>query len=104
MSSIYKSLQSCSLHIIPPGGNRANTIHYVHNNQLVRDGELVLMDAGCEYHGYASDITRTWPVSGMKEMGQRVGMVLMGVVTFPIPSEYLMNRIANLETVPLPII
>ena len=46
------------------GGNRANTLHYVKNNQDIGDGELVLMDAGCEYHGYASDITRTWPVNG----------------------------------------
>jgi len=36
-----------------------------------RDGELVLMDAGCEYHGYASDITRTWPVSGKFNDPQR---------------------------------
>jgi hypothetical protein len=46
------------------GGNRANTIHYIANNQVIEDGDLVLMDAGCEYHGYCSDITRTWPVSG----------------------------------------
>lgn len=46
------------------GGNRANTLHYVKNNQIVQGGDMVLMDAGCEYHGYASDITRTWPVSG----------------------------------------
>jgi len=50
------------------GGNRANTIHYISNNQLVHDGEMVLMDAGGEYHGYASDITRTWPVSGTSLM------------------------------------
>lgn len=30
----------------------------------IRDGELILMDAGCEYYGYVSDITRTWPVNG----------------------------------------
>jgi len=47
------------------GGRRANTIHYTANNQIVSAGELVLMDAGCECHGYTSDITRTWPVSGM---------------------------------------
>ncbi|XP_072040288.1 xaa-Pro aminopeptidase 3-like [Amphiura filiformis] len=46
------------------GGDRANTLHYIANNQLIHDGEMVLMDAGCEYHGYASDITRTWPVNG----------------------------------------
>nr|CAD7568134.1 unnamed protein product [Timema californicum] len=46
------------------GGTRANIIHYISNNQVVQAGEMVLMDAGCEYHGYNSDITRTWPISG----------------------------------------
>lgn len=53
------------------GGNRANIIHYINNNQLVMAGDLVLMDAGCEYHGYTSDITRTWPVSGRFDEPQR---------------------------------
>ncbi|XP_041093895.1 xaa-Pro aminopeptidase 3, partial [Polyodon spathula] len=46
------------------GGNRANTLHYVNNNQLIKDGEMVLLDGGCEYFGYVSDITRTWPING----------------------------------------
>jgi len=50
------------------GGRRANTIHYTANNQIVAAGELVLMDAGCECHGYTSDITRTWPVSGISHL------------------------------------
>ncbi|XP_052278320.1 xaa-Pro aminopeptidase 3-like isoform X2 [Dreissena polymorpha] len=54
------------------GGDRANVIHYTRNNCLINDGELVLMDAGCEYHGYTSDITRTWPVSGKFTKAQRL--------------------------------
>ncbi|KAK3728244.1 hypothetical protein QZH41_019620 [Actinostola sp. cb2023] len=53
------------------GGSLANTLHYINNTQLLRDGDLVLMDAGCEYHGYASDITRTWPVNGTFSETQR---------------------------------
>ncbi|XP_046440960.1 xaa-Pro aminopeptidase 3-like [Daphnia pulex] len=46
------------------GGPRANTIHYINNNQLINNGEMVLMDAGCQYHGYTSDMTRCWPING----------------------------------------
>lgn len=46
------------------GGNRANTLHYIRNDAVVKDGELVLMDAGAEYIGYCGDISRTWPVNG----------------------------------------
>lgn len=53
------------------GGERANIIHYINNTQIVKDGELVLMDAGAEYHCYSSDITRTWPVSGKFSPKQR---------------------------------
>ncbi|CAH0552675.1 unnamed protein product [Brassicogethes aeneus] len=53
------------------GGDRATIIHYINNNQIVKNNELVLMDAGCEYHGYASDITRTWPINGKFTKEQR---------------------------------
>src|SRR5829696_1461856 len=45
-------------------GDRARTLHYVSNNQECKEGELLLMDFGAEYGGYAADLTRTVPVSG----------------------------------------
>jgi len=45
-------------------GDRARTLHYVFNNEECKDGELVLMDFGANYGGYAADLTRTVPVSG----------------------------------------
>ena len=45
-------------------GNNACILHYTENNQGLKDGDLVLIDAGCEWQGYASDITRTFPISG----------------------------------------
>ncbi len=49
--------------IVASGAN-ACVLHYNQNNRQCREGELVLVDAGCELDGYASDITRTWPVNG----------------------------------------
>jgi Xaa-Pro aminopeptidase len=46
------------------GGDNACILHYVENNQPLKDGDLVLIDAGCEYQHYAADITRTFPVNG----------------------------------------
>jgi Xaa-Pro aminopeptidase len=45
-------------------GDRARTLHYVFNNEECKDGELVLMDFGANYGGYAADLTRTVPVNG----------------------------------------
>jgi intermediate cleaving peptidase 55 len=53
------------------GGANANVIHYVTNNQIVNDGDLILVDAGAEYGGYCADITRTFPVNGKYSPAQR---------------------------------
>lgn len=49
---------------IVAGGANACVLHYVQNNAVLRSGDLLLIDAGCELDGYASDITRTFPVNG----------------------------------------
>lgn len=53
------------------GGANATILHYIDNNDELRDGELLLVDAGAEYKGYASDITRTFPVNGKFTPAQR---------------------------------
>ena len=53
-----------SYNSIVGGGDNATILHYNSNNMKINDGDLVLVDAGCEISGYASDITRTWPVNG----------------------------------------
>ncbi len=53
------------------GGDNGTILHYHSNNMEIKDGELVLVDAGCEISGYASDITRTWPVNGKFSDPQR---------------------------------
>lgn len=49
---------------IVASGNNANVLHYIENNQQCKAGDLILMDVGAEYANYASDMTRTIPVSG----------------------------------------
>jgi Xaa-Pro aminopeptidase len=56
---------------IVASGPNACVLHYNVNDRLMRDGELVLIDAGCELDGYASDITRTFPVNGRFSPAQR---------------------------------
>lgn len=53
------------------GGANATILHYVENNAPLKDGDLLLVDAGCQYKGYASDITRTFPVNGRFTPAQR---------------------------------
>lgn len=49
---------------IVAGGDNANILHYHENNATLHDGDLLLVDAGCEYGYYSADITRVWPVNG----------------------------------------
>lgn len=56
--------------IVGSGAN-ATVLHYRSNNRKMNDGELLLIDAGCEYGYFASDVTRTWPVSGKFSKEQR---------------------------------
>jgi len=56
---------------IVAGGRNACVLHYRENTSELRDGDLLLIDAGCELDGYASDITRTWPVNGRFSPAQR---------------------------------
>lgn len=53
------------------GGDNACILHYVENANKLKSGDLVLIDAGCEYNYYAADITRTFPVNGQYSKEQR---------------------------------
>jgi Xaa-Pro aminopeptidase len=63
--------QSVAYPSIVAGGPNACVLHYRDNNRQLQDGDLLLIDAGCEYHSYASDITRTFPVNGKFSGPQR---------------------------------
>lgn len=61
---ITKNQCEASYNAIVGGGANACVLHYIANNDTLNDGDLLLIDAGAEYDGYASDITRTFPVNG----------------------------------------
>ena len=52
-------------------GPNSCVLHYVKNNRRMEDGEMLLVDAGCEYRGYASDVTRSMPVNGRLSIEQK---------------------------------
>ena len=56
---------------IVAGGDNGCILHYTENNQELKDGELVLVDSGAEFNGYAGDITRTYPVNGKFSAAQK---------------------------------
>ncbi len=65
--------RQCEASYIPIVGGGANAciLHYIRNRDQLNDGDLLLIDAGAEYDGYASDITRTFPVNGKFSGPQR---------------------------------
>jgi Xaa-Pro aminopeptidase len=69
---VYRSHDAVAAYepIVGAGAN-ACVLHYRANNAAIADGDLLLCDAGAEYAGYASDITRTWPVNGRYSKEQR---------------------------------
>lgn len=60
-----------SYNTIVGAGENGCILHYTENESELRDGDLVLIDAGCEYQGYAGDITRTFPINGKFSLAQR---------------------------------
>jgi len=68
---IFGGAEGHAFHPIAASGNSACTLHYTVNNQICRDGELLLLDFGAEYAHYAADISRTIPVNGQFSERQR---------------------------------
>ncbi|XVE63142.1 hypothetical protein DITRI_Ditri06bG0176400 [Diplodiscus trichospermus] len=59
-----RGAQRMAFNPVVGGGPNGSVIHYSRNDQRIGDADLVLMDVGCELHGYCSDLTRTWPPCG----------------------------------------
>ena len=59
----YPSIVGC--------GENATVLHYTVNGDICQDGEIILIDAGAEYNGYAADITRSWPINGKFTVAQK---------------------------------
>ncbi|KAL3620676.1 aminopeptidase [Castilleja foliolosa] len=59
-----RGAQRMAFNPVVGGGPNGSVIHYARNDQRIKDGDMVLMDVGCELHGYLSDLTRTWPPCG----------------------------------------
>ena len=81
---LHGGAQAVAYGSIVASGPNACVLHYRDNNRLMGEGELLLIDAGCEYQGYASDITRTFPVNGSLHARRRrrsTALVLRGAAS-----------------------
>ncbi len=64
VKEVFDSLDTMHAQIIVASGKNSTIGHYVENNKVIKDDDLVLIDAGVSYKGYSSDITRTFPANG----------------------------------------
>ena len=92
-----KGASGVSYNSIIGGGDNATILHYVENNAVLKDGDLLLIDAGAEYQLYAGDITRTFPVNGKFTQAQRevydvVLDVLLKCTEYTRPGNTVMGR------------
>ncbi|XP_020101540.1 probable Xaa-Pro aminopeptidase 3 isoform X1 [Ananas comosus] len=67
-----RGAQRMAFNPVVGGGANGSIIHYSRNDQKIKAGELVLMDMGCELHGYVSDLTRTWSPFGSFSPAQEI--------------------------------
>ena len=85
----FEAKMSGACHLAYPpvvaAGNNATVIHYIAATSQLDLAESVLVDAGCEYHGYTSDITRTWP--GVSDIIVTMGALCDDVVTNALQSQ-----------------
>ncbi|MFN3453958.1 MAG: aminopeptidase P N-terminal domain-containing protein [Pseudobdellovibrio sp.] len=95
MSNVFYSNGSAreGYNFIVASGNNATTLHYNFNDQICEDGELLLIDAGCEYNYYSGDITRTFPVNGkfspvQKKVYEGVLKVQKEIINYIKPGVY----------------
>lgn len=68
---VYSGCSGPAYSTIVAGGGNACILHYTENSEELKDGDLILIDAGCELDNYASDITRTFPVNGKFSAAQK---------------------------------
>lgn len=89
-SPAYKSIVA--------GGERANILHYTENKKILKEDELLLLDAGCEYNMYASDVTRTIPVSGtFKGISREIYSLVLSVQKKAIESCVSGSTLTNIH-------
>jgi len=84
-------------HAYPPivaGGKNSCILHYINNDQELHENDLLLIDSGCEYEGYASDITRTFPVSGkFSNVQKEIYSIVLDAQKVAIDEMYVGNNI-----------